>query len=252
MTRRWWILIGVAALCLPGCVSKKEMEKAQAELAACREETAEAEARVIAWQERFDRENEFWQELQSEVGEAVPRALEEIHQERERIIAAVPDQVRGELEIYLDDYFATVMQGFETLQRDNDDIQLQLEATRNALEVVGSGTREINDRIEGALTEERSRRDRLAKHLSDVVGQIVEFDQTRVNCRGCRERLRLNRKERETIMGFHAELMSDLADLERLARRPRSEDEEVEDGEGAEDAGPDDASAIGEATETAS
>lgn len=230
--------IGVTlALFATGCVSKKDHEALQAELTACQEATAEAEARVVAWQERFDRENEFWQDLQAEVGEAVPNALAEIDQQREEILAAVPDQVRGELEFYLDDYFSTVMKGFEQMQRNNDDVQLQLEATRKALEVVGSGTQEINTRIDTALADERARRDQVAHDLSDLVGQIVEFDQTRINCRGCGERLHLNRKERETILAFHAELMSDIADLERMARRnpaaaPAAEDEAAPDTEG--------------------
>jgi len=218
------VLIVIAALLASGCVAKSELEEAQAQLAACQEERAQAEAEVASWERRFDRESSRWEELGTSVADAVPQALRQFEEERTRILEAVPDQVQTEVATYLDDYFATVMQGFELLSEDNSEIKLQLQATQKALEAVGADTRDIGLAIDEALAEEKEQRqnldqrlDRLAGHLSDVVEQVVEFDQTRINCKRCPERLRLNRKERETILGFHAELMSDLSDLQARA-----------------------------------
>ena len=64
---------------------------------------------------------------------------------------------------------------------------------------------------------EQARRERVTEQLADLVDLVVEFDQSRINCKECPERLKLNRKQRETVLGFHAELMADLADLQKYA-----------------------------------
>lgn len=203
-----------------GCVAKKDLEASQAELATCEDEKLKLEATVISWEARFDRESTRWTEMETSISEALPRALTEFHQERERIVEMMPEQVQSEVSGYLDDYFATVMKGFEILSQDNSEIKLQLETTNKVLASVGADTRSINTAIDQALAEERTKRNQLdeqittqSQHLSDLIDQVVEFDQTMINCKSCPERLRLNRRERETIIAFHQELISDLAAL---------------------------------------
>ncbi|MEE8523324.1 MAG: hypothetical protein V3T72_05280 [Thermoanaerobaculia bacterium] len=245
----------VLLLIVSGCVAKSELEETQAELTECLEEKTHAEGDVKAWENRYDRESGRWNELEASVSEALPRALGEFHSERQRILELVPDQVQTEVSRYLEDYFSTVMKGFELLSTDNADIKLELRATQKALEVVGADARGIRIAVDEALVDERDKRDemsgRLAElsgYLGDIVEQVVEFDQTRVNCKTCPDRLRLNRKERETVLAFHAELMSDLSDLQSRtagpsppAVEPTSFDEGEagtgEDGTGAEEEG---------------
>jgi hypothetical protein len=233
-----------------GCVSKSELEETQTELAECVEAKAGAEADVKAWEDRYDRESGRWNELETSVSEALPKALGEFHAERERILELVPDQVQGEVSKYLEDYFSTVMKGFELLNNDNADIKLELRATQKALEVVGADARGIRTAVDEALVDERGKRDAmsgrladLSGHLGDIVEQVVEFDQSRINCKQCPDRLTLSRKEREAILAFHAELMSDLSDLQSRAARtspppaePTSFDED-EAASGEDDAG---------------
>jgi hypothetical protein len=216
----------VLLLTVSGCVAKSELEETQAELTECLEAKTGAEADVKAWEDRYDRESGRWNELESSVSEALPRALGEFHAERERILELVPDQVQSEVSKYLEDYFSTVMKGFELLSTDNADIKLELRATQKALEVVGADARGIRTAVDEALVDERGKRDAmsgrladLSGHLGDVVELVVEFDQTRINCKKCPDRLTLSRKEREAILAFHAELMSDLSDLQARAAR---------------------------------
>ncbi|NIR32697.1 MAG: hypothetical protein GWN84_26030, partial [Gammaproteobacteria bacterium] len=91
------ILILSLALVGTGCVSKQTYESVQAELATCQEEKAQAEAQVITWEQRFDREAQRWESVGTSISEQVPRALSELHTERERIIKLVPEQVQGEV-----------------------------------------------------------------------------------------------------------------------------------------------------------
>ncbi len=214
-----------------GCASKAEVEELRAQLATCDEERARAEASVIAWEQRFDRENRRWEEMENSVIEAVPRALTELHEERERILELVPEQVENEVSAYLDDYFATVMKGFELLNQDNHDIQLRLDATFEALKTVGKDTRSISTAIDGALADERAQRDAIGQQLgalsgelTAIVDRIVGFDQQRINCKNCDQRLRLNRKQRQAILSLHAELLLALAEVQANASKPVVED----------------------------
>ncbi len=210
-------------LATTGCASKQDLEASQVELAECQEEQTRLEASVISWEQRFDRAAGRWNELEASVADALPKALGELHTERERIIKLVPEQVQSEVAAYLEEYFATVMKGFNKLSHDNADIKLQLQVTHKALEAVGADTRAIGVTIEETVAEERSqrvadqaRRQEVLAKMAGLVDQVVEFDQNRINCKECPDRLKLNRKQRESILGFHAELVAELATLQTL------------------------------------
>ncbi len=248
----------LSALIASGCVAKSELDEAQAELAECVGEKTAIEADVKTWEARYDRESGRWDEIEASVSDALPRALGDFHSERERILELVPAQVQDEVSRYLEDYFSTVMKGFELLNNDNADIKLELRATQKALEVVGADARGIRTAVDEALVDERGKRDEmsgrladLSGHLGDVVEQVVQFDQTRINCKKCPERLTLSRKEREAVLGFHAELMSDLSDLQARAAREESMEVETtsfEEGESEEEGESTESETVGEAT----
>ncbi len=200
-----------------GCASKADLETARLQLAACDQEKTKLEAAVISWEERFDRASGSWSEIEASVTDALPAALTELHTERERIIELVPEQVQAEVSAYLEEYFATVMKGFGQLSDDNADIKRQLVATHKVLESVGADTRAIGTTIDETVAEERAQRQQVSTQLAELVDLVVEFDQNRINCKQCPDRLKLNRKSRENILAFHAELMADLADLQKFA-----------------------------------
>lgn len=214
----------VAVLACTSCVSQGDYESVQAELTTCQEEKAQAEAQVIIWEQRFDRESDHWKALGATISEQVPRALSELDAERDRIVKLVPQQVQGEVEAYLDEYFTTVMQGFDQLSKDNNDVKLQLEATQKVLMSLGSDTRAVSEKIDTTLTDERDKRGQeerkrhaVASRISQVVATITEFNNTQINCKQCPEKLKLNRKQREAVTAFHGELTNQLAQVQSFA-----------------------------------
>ena len=219
-----------------GCVSKSDFEALQAELNACEEAKAASEAQVISWQQRYDRETARWSQIQESVSSAVPNALSEMQQERSRILDLVPDQVQSEVSGYLDEYFNTVMAGFDRLARDNQDLKVEVLGLTKAMEVLGSDTKQIGRAIDESLADEKARREKLAQDLADVIDLIVEFDQTRVNCDKCPNRLRMRDKYKEQLLGFHQELMADLAGLQTYAAAIPGTDAEASDDSGGEPA----------------
>ena len=222
-------ILAMLVITTTGCVSKSDHEALQAELNACEEAKAASEAQVISWQQRYDRETARWSQIQESVSSAVPNALSEMQQERSRILDLVPDQVQSEVSGYLDEYFNTVMAGFDRLARDNQDLKVEVLGLTKAMEVLGSDTKQIGRAIDESLADEKGRREKLAQDLADVIDLIVEFDQTRVNCDKCPNRLRMRDKYKEQLLGFHQELMADLAGLQTYAAAIPGTDAEAND-----------------------
>ena len=103
MKRARLALIALAILFFAtGCVSKTQYQSLQTDLTACEEQKAQAEAQVITWEQRFDREAQRWESMGATITDQVPRALSELNAERDRIVELVPEQVRSEVETYLD------------------------------------------------------------------------------------------------------------------------------------------------------
>lgn len=220
-------LVLAAALLATGCVSKSQFTEVESQLATCEQEKAKADAAVISWEQRFDRESKRWTEMEKSVTTALPRALSEFQEERQAIVKLVPEQVRGQLVRYLDDYSSTVTRGFERMKQDSDEIKLQLAATEKALQIVSKDTKSIDANtqsigkmIDQSLSGERNKRENIAQNLTDLMNRIVEFDQTKINCKGCPERLKMRDKTKEEMLAFHQELMQDLATIQNAALVP--------------------------------
>lgn len=216
-----------AALLASGCVSKSQFEEVQSQLATCEQEKAKVDAAVISWEQRFDRESKRWTEMEKSVTTALPRALSEFQEERKQLEKQVPEGVRQQLARFLDDYTGTVNRGFERMKQDNEEIKLQLMATEKALQIVSKDTKSIDANtqsigkmIDQSLSGERNKRERLAQDLTDLMNRIVEFDQTKINCKGCPERLKMRDKTKEEMLAFHQELMQDLATIQNAALVP--------------------------------
>jgi len=63
------------------------------------------------------------------------------------------------------------------------------------------------------VTALRTQREAAGGQLDEVISLVQEWDQTRVLCKNCEEKLRLNKKEIEAITALHAELVQRLAAL---------------------------------------
>lgn len=209
-------------------MSKAKLEQCQQELATCEEQREVLRESVAMWRQRFDRESLRWDSVEASITDALPRQLSAIHAERERVLELVPEQVKHEVEGYLDEYFATVMGGLTALKEDNDQIRRELAATREQLQAAGQqlenvsadtqSIRTLGSSIEQQLREERERRAAIARGIADIAELVTTFDQERVNCRDCPQRLGLNRKKREAITAFHQQLLAALAELQVEAR----------------------------------
>ncbi len=207
----------VVPLALTGCVAKSTHRVVEERLAQCEQEKATLQEQVTTWETRFDQQSQRWETMQTTVTEALPQALQEMNAERDRIVKLVPVQVQQEVEQYLDKYFDTVMKGFGRLQQDNEALRTELQATNQKLDSLGVDTSDIRSTastIDTKLEEEREKRRSVAGHVADINQLLANFDQSKINCKDCPTRLKLNREERETITAFHQQLSNALSSLQ--------------------------------------
>jgi hypothetical protein len=207
--------IGVVALLVSGCVSRGDFESIQAQLDECRQDKVAAQGAASACEERYEREVGQWENMEAVMSEVLPQTLEEFRREKQEIIELVPEQAKAEVEAYLEELTRAVGQGFQQLQEDNQRVLSELGEAKQKLEEVGAQARSIDETVSQRLERAYASRDRMRSAVAEVVAEIQSFDQSYINDKSSEERLKLNRRERETITLFHDRLVSELTELQK-------------------------------------
>lgn len=204
-----------------GCVSKQSYELAQTQLEECRADKKAAQDAAAACEERFQREVAQWDDAEKALTEVVPQSLVQLQEERDKILELVPDAARQEVRAYFDDFSKSVSRGFQSLQAnqeslraDNARILAELDTARLSLAAVGDRTQSIDTTLKGNLQSANQDRQRMRAAAASIAQMVQEFDQSYINEKGSGDRLSLSRKERETIINFHARVAAALAALQ--------------------------------------
>ena len=225
------------ALVLPlaACVSKGTHTAVTGQLDECKQDKQIAQDAARQCQERFDQESELWASVGATVNEAMPKAMKEFEQERDRIIEMVPDQVKSEVDGYLDDFAKAVSKSFGILRKDNERLMAEVQTNRERLAEVGGLAESIDTRVGKRMSASDAARDRMVGDAREIITLIQEWDVAYVNDRKSDTKLGLNRKERETITNFHAEV---IAMLNTLSTQSDAVDTDAgaSEGEAAEEA----------------
>jgi hypothetical protein len=151
--------------------------------------------------------------MDSTLTDLLPATLREFEGERERILELVPVQVQEEVASYMDNFSQAVGRGFQSIQRDNERMMMELTTARSHLESLGVSSEDLGRRVQ-SIDAGLSRQNTLRADAAGISDALRDFDETMVLCKDCDGRLRLNRKEREAIALFHADIV---ARLNRLA-----------------------------------
>lgn len=213
------MIVGVGLL--SSCASKSDLESAQSLLEECRSDKSLAQEAALSCQDRYDSEVRRWQDTDALLAEVLPRAMEDFRAERDRIIELIPVETQQEVEGYLDELSDGMARGFQVLREENETVLLQLEIAQTKLDVladqtgsIGEEARSITARLDGALADQQQRALATRRSIAGVVETIHVFDREFINDRDSEERLRLNRNQRETIKGFHDDVVGRLAALQ--------------------------------------
>lgn len=224
----------VVVMMSSACVSKSAYEQLQAQLDECRTDKAAAQDAASKCEERFEREVSRWDDTDKALNEAVPQAMQQLQEEKEKILELVPEAARQEVRAYFEDFSKSVSRGFQSLQAnqealraDNARILAELDTAKLSLAAVGDTAQSIDVTLKGNLEDANRDRQRMRAAASDIARMVQEFDTTYINEKGSGERLSLSRKEREAIINFHARVTAALtalqADIGRPAAAPAGE-----------------------------
>lgn len=193
-----------------GCVSKKQHEEVVAKLASCEGERSQALSSLAACQENAQKESERWNQIATAVQQEAPSVLKQLEAERTAFVQQLPEAVRSQVDSYLSKFAGDMRRAFLVLSEENQKLSAQVEA----LSVTAGRTEGKADAILGRM-EARERAlladaERIQQGIASVAAQITEYDRTVINCKDCKEKLSLSRKEREALSAFHSRLVDSL------------------------------------------
>jgi len=202
-----------AGLLVVGCVSKSDHGAVVAQLDECRNDKVAAQDAAKACESRYAREVTRFQDMDAVLEQVIPETMEEFRGERDRIAAMVPVQVQEEVASFMEKFSNAVASGFSVLRQDNQQMVAELAAAREELSRLGVSAETLQDRVDTIKT---SLDDQAAtRHQAAAIAEVIQdFDQAMILCKDCKDRLRLNRHEREVISNFHAELVGRLSELQ--------------------------------------
>ena len=222
------LLSAVAAAAAVGCVSKKDYESLQQQLATCENDKKAAQDSASGFQRRLDSDKERWESLNAQLGTVLPQVQADLEQQRKEIVRLVPEQVRGEVGARLDRHFAklaqTMTQVGEDVKAQVGGLEEQLASARAEIEQLKSQTSSVETKVDAthdALVGDNHRlEERIAaqgKQASGLVGRITTFDTTYLTCNDCPEKLKMKDASREALLKLHADLVKALTDLQGTA-----------------------------------
>ncbi len=213
MRRVTWCWLVTAFILGSGCVSKSRYQDLEARQQQCDQDKLAAQEAAQLCEDRYSREVERWDDIETVVEEALPQTIREFEDERDRIMQLIPSEVQQEVDSYLSGFARAVAKGFDTLNDQNRKILTELEVYRATLDEVGVRTRSIDDTITRKLQDAAEGRKQVAGVATGIIDEIQEFELAYISDKGSRERLKLNRNQRETIALFHDRLVRRLIEL---------------------------------------
>jgi septal ring factor EnvC (AmiA/AmiB activator) len=223
------VFLATLALLL-GC-SSGELDKLRGELKACGDRRDSLARDMDACRKESARLKQRLQSIQTVLAAPVPASVNEAKQE---FLANVPQEVRVELELQLDSYFTAVAREFKELQDRNKEILQEMKSARREIsqeisktsgqvEQVATATSNLEEGLaavqKGAEEAQqlRQRQQQTAAELQRILESVIEFDRNKLNCRNCKDKLRLRDKNREEILKFHSSLIQKLTALQASA-----------------------------------
>ena len=223
------VTVALAALVLTtGCVSRARHQSLEAELGECKTDKLAAQEASQFCNRRYAQEVERWDDIQQVVEDVLPQTVRDFQAERDRVVAMMPEEVRREVDTYLSNFATAVARGFDLLTEQNREILAELKVYKTGLDEVGVRARSIDEtvtarlresafQVEQAAAERRAAARRVAQAANALIDEVQTFDQTYVTDKDSRQRLRLNRNQRETVALFHDQLVRRLIELRDAA-----------------------------------
>ncbi|MCL4837229.1 MAG: hypothetical protein KJ058_04600 [Thermoanaerobaculia bacterium] len=199
-----------------GCVKKSDYDALAADLATARQELEETRGVLVQKEADLAACNTQWQEAMKAFGGEHARTQDVIAGVKEwklQVEQKLPAQVRAEVEAQLNTLVRQLEAGFGALATENAKMAEALERQNEAINTVATNVSGAREDLISEVTALRTEREAVGAKVNEVIALVQEWDQSRMLCKDCEDKLRLNKKEVEAITGLHAELVQRLAEL---------------------------------------
>jgi len=220
------LALGLALLSC-ACVSKKDYESVQLQLAdkqkqidECLADKKSAQDMASGLQRRLSSDDERFRNIETTLTTTIPEMATEFEEDRKRIMSIVPKEIRTQVGERLDTHFANVNTRMSKMQESLGSMEAQLVATREELTALRGQTQGVSEKVDaanatlgGESADLKRKLDAQHAQAAGLVKAVTEFDATYLNFETCEERLKMKEKSREALRSLHGKLVADLSKL---------------------------------------
>lgn len=201
----------LAAVLVVGCgVSKSEHQRLVAELEECR-------ATALRWETLYQESVEERRESLDEALEMLPAAHDELRSQinlrLDEVTRSLDATLRTEVQESVYELAEAIAEGYSVLQDENEQLEAQLAESRRLIESVLAKTDSIEERVGSEKETFLAARQGLLLEIGEVEAFLRDWQYMHVDCKGCEERLRINKRERDALAKLHEEIMLRLAEV---------------------------------------
>ncbi len=219
------ILIGsVLAIAMMGCgISEKD------HLAAI----AESEEDAARWESLYQESMDERQQALDQALIMLPSAHEDLRSQIDvrlsEVTSELDEVIKAEVQESFYELAQAIAEGYNNLQQENQQLQSQLTESRNLIEMVLEKTGAIEQQagaIQSSVTTDQAtivaNRQAALIQVGEVESFVRDWQYMYVECKGCEERLRINKRERDALARMHDDLMGRLAAVRQQLTAPGS------------------------------
>ncbi|MDX1642856.1 MAG: hypothetical protein R3244_00715 [Thermoanaerobaculia bacterium] len=201
----------LAAVLLVGCgVSKSEHETVVAELEECR-------ANALRWETLYQESVEERRQALDQALEMLPAAHDELRSQinlrLDEVTQSLDSTLRSEVQESVYELAEAIAEGYSVLQDENEQLEAQLAESRRLIESVLEKTGSIEERVGSEKEAFLADRQSLLLEIGEVEAYLRDWQYKHVECKGCDERLRINKRERDALAQLQEEILSRLAEV---------------------------------------
>lgn len=196
---------------LLGCgVSESEHQQVVAQLEECR-------ADALRWETLYQESVEERRQALDEALQMLPAAHQELRSEinlrLDEVTQSLDATLRNEVQQSVYELAEAIAEGYAMLQGENQQLEAELAESRGLIESVLEKTGSIEERVGSEKDAFLADRQALLLEIGEVEAFLRDWQYMHVDCKGCEERLRINKRERDALARLHEEILSRLAEV---------------------------------------
>lgn len=201
----------LAAALLAGCgVSKSDHQQVVDQLEECK-------ADALRWETLYQESVEERRQALDEALQMLPAAHEELRSQinlrLDEVTKSLDSTLRNEVQQSVYELAEAIAEGYTMLQDKNEQLEAQLAESRGLIESVLEKTGSIEERVGSEKEAFLADRQALLLEIGKVEDYLRDWQYMHVDCKGCEERLRINKRERDALAQLHQEIMARLAEV---------------------------------------